>query len=552
LTYNAEPQDPGAVPAPVAEENAQPPAPEAQSALGEGNAACTLEAFVRPGLEHFEHNFFFRKVGLAYDYASPPGDFPRSSLPSPKEVRDGTPNKAGIGSGMAHSAMTTCLMFDGYLTRMELGFGGEEEDRVLDRCVAGLIRLATAGQKSVLARGLTPDGRTAYQAGSIPHHTYYAHALLRAARSPAVAMESQQKLRDICGKWVRRLLKDDCAVPALTEDEGRLAPADPHAGAAQPGEWFRRMVLAHLLAVADALSTGGEAEWKERAASLLHEEDGSALRGELPRELTGCGELLGLQLALCDLQDLDLVPDAAESLALLRKRIAHRLLPALESYAGFEPVESIPALDWRADLADMPADAPEEDLLQQVRGVWPPVAREAETVEASSHALLAAMLCGDGALVEDKAEAFAACIREIPWPKLLTARALAPLPLAHALGHEAGLWDVVRASALGEIPFGSELTCEPREDETPMPADGPRPDGWERAKRELPKLVRKLEEEFDASRPRDKEKGDQGTGRPSRRRTTRKRRRRRRTSKKQGKGGDSQKQGGDSGGAKSS
>ncbi|MBN1257209.1 MAG: hypothetical protein JXA52_05840, partial [Planctomycetes bacterium] len=216
------------------------------------DSALRLQDFVSKGLGHLEHNFIFRKLGITYDYASPPRDFPRSTLPNVKEVREGMPNAAGIGTGMTNCTANTSLLLDGYLTRLELGIARPEEDRIMDRLVAGLIRIGTAGPRNQFVRGLTPDGRGFYPATSMVDHIHYAHALYRACHSPTIRIESQTKIRDICAKWLERIVKSDFTITGLTPEESRLSPRLPgedHVEKADEREWERLVTLLHLAAV---------------------------------------------------------------------------------------------------------------------------------------------------------------------------------------------------------------------------------------------------------------------------------------------------------------
>jgi hypothetical protein len=526
----------GLTPDPPAGDAAGPEPPPAGGAPGEESVAAetaaatatSINEFVVPGLEHLEHNFIFRKLGVCYDYASASGDFPRSTLPRGEEARNGQPNAAGIGTGMAQCSYHLGLLMDGYLARLELGLSRLEEDRILDRFVAGLIRSATTGPEGRLVRGIAPDGRSFYPAGGLLHQVLYGHALRRACESSTIAPDSQAKLRDICGKWLRRLRDNEWDCEALTPEEGRLRP-DP--AAADPlRDWIRRISYLQLVAV--GVTVSGDREWSELWETLDQGADALRLSPELPAELQDGETLVAMQVALTDLMNVEIAAARHETCNLLRRKIAHRCQGWLDNWRGYRPPEELPALDWRQDL---PAgDAPEAELWQRVYQTWPALAAEVRAVRPAMQAALVVMLSGDEDLVGGRSGAIAECLRQVPWPALLDAGSLAPLPLVHALGHERDLWDPLQASPLGETPFGEQFTCEFEEGHEPLPATGPRPKGWRKPKRELPKVVRQLESGGDGGKQKGgsaKRGGKSKGGRRSRKRG------RRRGSRKRGKGG---------------
>ncbi|MFH0911839.1 MAG: hypothetical protein V1918_10090 [Planctomycetota bacterium] len=463
--------DPEATSGPRVPEAKSATSPLLEGAFLKDREIPSLEAKVRPALAHLEHNFIFRKLGIAFDYMSRPGDFPRNTLPKPRETREDRPNPAGIGTGIADCTPNTCLLLDGYLLRLELGLSQDDEARIMDRLVAGLIRLGTAVQRGSIVRGLTADGRGFYNTGSWLHATHYAHGLLVAFQTPAIALESQAKLRDIYGKWVRRLEKDAFAFDELPPPKSLPEPVL---------RWERELRILHLLAV--SLRVNGAEEWGARYEERASDEAFRPFRVDLPREIVDSDTLLSLQIALSDLDELDTNADRAVAIGLLRRKIAYRLLPSLDAYKGFvpdEPMESA-VLDWRKDLSAQ--NAPEEELRARVHEAWPRIGREARTVRASAQAVLCLLLSGDEALIQEQGRAMADCIRDVPWDALWEIAPLAALVPAHALGHEAGLWDRPREAASPRSFLGEDYATtlknagptDTREDGEPRKVSRPR------------------------------------------------------------------------------
>jgi hypothetical protein len=443
-----------------------------------------------------EHSFIFRKLGVVYDYISRPGDFPRSTLPKADEAKADKPNPFGIGTGMAESAISTCLLLSGYLTRMELGMAGGDDERILDRLVAGLIRLGTVGPRGQLIGGLAPDSRSFYSACAPAGYTAYAHGMLHACLSPALALESQGKLRDICGRWVARQEKDDFALPGLDlENPLHL--------------WEARIRRLHMLTVARHVSDNPR--WQELYDQYAGEEDGAWLKPELPAECTDPEQLLSLQLALHDLAESEEVAERLQPLQLLRRKIGHRLQTQLGAYKNFNPEQPIEeaVLDWREDLPEGAASADPLSLRAAVLEAWPRLKHEAETVGAAASAGLAILLSGDADLMTEHAEAMAAMQEGVAWDQVWSIQPLRAFFLLHALGADRGFWSEDQVAqrqtdeaeaALDEDPdavkegdmlnrIGSRFGYEYPEGYEEVPLDGPPPKGAGRRGSLFPKSI---------------------------------------------------------------
>jgi|GEM_PF-1360305 len=481
--------------------DAMPSAGPYANAPKEAKPVGELSDAARAAMSHLEHNFLYRKLGIVFDYASRPGDFPSATLPKMREARAGQPNPAGVGTGMANCAANTCLLLDGYLTRLELGLAAPEEGRVTDRLVAGLIRLATAAQRGRLVRGLTPDGRGAYEAGSWHHLTCYAHALLRAHRTPAVSPESQTKLSDICGKWIARLRDEGFDLPAL------LPSPDADQSALR---WERAVRVLHALAVAAAVH--GDDEWHALFAERADDDQTRPGRPELPAECTDTQGLVSLQLAFADLASLDEGFGYFPHAPLLRRKIAYRMLPHLndaDEFALREPLDEA-IFDWRKTLSA--GTAPEPELWQRVYAAWPRLGREARTVQPAAQAALCAVLSADAAILDERAPGLLALLGRIPWDELWDATAPVTMVLAHALGHEQGLWDEPRPLACTpDRLMGNDYPTLFAPDHTPEPEGTPRP-AAQRRRRYLPDRLDELAAGLDGPKQTEKSASKRGGG----------------------------------------
>ncbi len=375
-----------------------------------------------------EECFLFRKLGLCYDYGTTPEDFPRNTLPVSDETRRGIPNRSGLYTGINRSAENNALLFDGYLLRVECGFAGENDERILDRLIGGLIRTATSGPKGFLIRGLSPDGRGFYPTSSVDAHLLWAFSLWRGATTAAIAPESQGKMQNIAAKWINRIEQDAFRITAIDDGpspEGALDAADAETGPK----------LLALLAVAGAVT--GEEKWLERLNAFAAADDGVRIAPP-PETVTDPARVLRLQIAWHLLRQLD--PDEARRAEAPSRMgvLARRAATHLGAFRSLDPavLEETPALDWRAAIG---TDAKEEP--PPLPPEWARVRHEAETAGAAAQGALALLLAPETELVEAYAEEMAAALTETPWERLLLADAVAPVVAVHGRGVERGLWD---------------------------------------------------------------------------------------------------------------
>jgi hypothetical protein len=375
-----------------------------------------------------EECFLFRKLGLCYDYGTTPEDFPRKTLPVSEETRKGLPNRAGCYTGVNRCAENNALLFDGYLLRVECGFAAENDERILDRLIGGLIRTATTGPKGFLIRGLSPDGRGFYPTSSVDAHLLWAFSLWRGATTAAIQPESQGKMQNIAAKWINRIEQDAFRITPTDDGpspDGALDAADAEAGPK----------LLALLAVAGAVT--GEAKWTERLAAFA-EADGGARLAPPPEEVTDPLRILRLQIAWHLLHHLD-PDDARRAEAPSRMAVlARRAATHLGAFRRLDPavLEETPALDWRAAFG---TDERQDDAPPPPD--WARVLHETETAAATAQGALALLLSPETELVEAYADEMAAGLLETPWERLLLADAVAPVVAVHGRGVERGLWD---------------------------------------------------------------------------------------------------------------
>lgn len=374
-------------------------------------------------IQTVETGFLFRKLGICYDYPAPEGVFPRPTLPEPREITRNLPNPTGRGTGMEGSWQTGALLFDAMLLRIEYGYAAPDEDRLFDRLIGGLIRLGAMGNKGTLVRSLGGDGRSAYPEVDADVHLYWAFHAWRAYSTAAIAPESQEKLENIGGKWIQRLVRDGFSLArADGEPDTSLLLPDAEQGC-------------KLLAI---LSAAWGLTNDESLADLFDkkrlEADGVRVSGDLPGGADTPMRLLAVQLAWSVLRECAPQETVRDDAPARMKAIAARALRHLEDAPTPDPerLAEVPALDWRA-LEDQSFSAwPEE---------WGRIVHEVETVQNRLAAALTLLLAGDRELAQPYAAAIASFLESLPADRLC--HSLSPsLALAcHAHGVELGLWD---------------------------------------------------------------------------------------------------------------
>lgn len=414
------------------------PEPRLQEELPEAGPA-PVDDRVRLIQETLQRHFIFRKLGLCYDYASSPEEFPRKTLPTSREARAGKPNPGGLGTGMAECTSNGALIFDGYLLRLELGIAHPEEERIFDRLIGGLIRAATTAPKGAMVRGLTPDGRGYYARCDWASHLFWAFSAWRASSTAAIAVESQAKVQNIASRWIQRLTRDAWKLPRVGEKEETgpgLDALDSHAGP---------QFLA-CIQVAAAITEEQE-KWQALYAEKVAEGEGARIAAS-PAASAGTvadlKPLLQRQLAYHILHALE-ADEARKTLFAARlAETAQAAVPFIERYKDLKPpiLEETPDLAWRSLSADGPGVklGSDEEAFNLPVG-WRRILHEAETVGASMLAAEILLLGGSAELAQPHAATMTECFQGVPWEQLWFASALAPAIGVHARGVEMGLWD---------------------------------------------------------------------------------------------------------------
>lgn len=378
-----------------------------------------INDLIRPALDSLSDTLVFRKLGICYDYRSLPDDFPSRCLPGAKETSAQKPDPRGSRTGMARCALNNALLFDGYALRVEIGFADPAEDKVFDRLIGGAIRLATIAPKGALINGLSPDGKSYYPAVTSESCVAWAFYAWRAALTSTVALESQEKLKNIAARWISRLDSDKFILPG---GDTSLTGKD----------WSQQPLIGGIAAAAWALT--GEAKWKKLA------EENAVYDAPLPTEAT-MAQLLPAQLALHLTEQILTGTPAAEAAKQRQLALLPLAASRLKLYAGFVPAEKIEKLDWH----DLPATAQEA-----LPPVWKQAVREEETVSESVLAAYGCLLCHDPVALEAYVGDLRALVAGLPWQQLWLAASLCPAAAVHARGLELGLWD----EALKEYKFG--------------------------------------------------------------------------------------------------
>ncbi len=427
---------------------------ETAESISDDGRPCLSEN-VNSATVHLEESFIFRKMGIVFDYASRPGDFPRAALPKKKDIESGKPNVAGIGTGIGECLDNTCLLLDGYLTRIELGISQGNDERIMDRLIAGLIRLGTVSQRKRIVRGFTPDGRFYYNSYSAINCTYYAHGLLRAFETPTVSPESQIKLRDIGNKWMLAFKSNNFEMPGIVNEKNILIPLD---SMSEEKRWENRIRIIHLIAVMQHMKKGN---WDEMYKEYAFDEGGDfKVKAVLPETLTDSAKLMSLQIALSDLARLKKEGAEITNINLLRKKISFRCLNAIKNFTPPTLAEDITeaTLDWREDLVE--GNVTLGELKNRTKDAWPRIKEEMDMVFPAISSALCVMLSGDEDLIKEYAGFIEKIIAGVEWSKLWTATSIAPLLLVHALGHEYSLWDYSCERLFENKKVGNTYGCE--------------------------------------------------------------------------------------------
>lgn len=444
-----------------------------------------VDEAVRTAQAAIEQKFLFRKIGLPFDYASDPDDFPSKYFATAKEARANQPNPSGLGSGFHYSCRNHSLLFDGYLLRIELGIEGPGDEAILDRLIGGLIRLATVAPKSFLVGGLAPDGRGFYAQPRRENHIAWAFAIMRGLTTAAIAPESQEKFRSIAQKWMDRIRRERFRLQTV---DGKAMPnGELNRLDADMGPFYQAMLLTA------ARASGDDRDFKAYFEGI---EEGEGVRLSLytPDDgwpLETMDSLLWRQAAWAIIRAWDPDPER-QALATTRMReLAVAAIPHMDAWRQSDPGSFGPVdFDWRK--------FPKATLEESKYGFTPPESWNRFPVEESlAHSLdaaYAALMVQDAGIVESRNQSIEECLRSIDWNNVVLLNALAPLPGLHAYGNELGLWDKDlydqhRCDDMGEISLAARYLEDDYDDENPDKAGhasspkSDRPDAQHRRRR---------------------------------------------------------------------
>ncbi len=391
-----------------------------------------LDGIIRGAQAAIEEKFLFRKLGLPFDYASSPDDFPSKFFATSREARTNQPNPSGLGGGYHFTARNHALLFESYLLRLELGIEGPGDEAILDRLIGGLIRLATVAPKSFLVGGLAPDGRGFFGAPRRENHAAWMFAVNRGLATAAISLDSQEKFRSIAGKWLDRIRRERFRLHGV--DGKAVAGGD----FSQPDAESGPLLLAMLLTAARL--SGEERDWEAYAAAA--EENGRARLGSFTPENGWGGRLAELMWRQCSwstIFQLDREP-ARRDLARERMR-EHALAAAPHCSAWRKWDRSLMAtpldLDWRKCRAVSLEESPYGFVPPES---WKRLDNESH-LETSMNAGYILLLTGDSELAGDQAAELEECLRTVPWGECVALNALSGTIGVHGRGLELGLWD---------------------------------------------------------------------------------------------------------------
>lgn len=435
-----------------------------------------LDNAVRQAQAAIEQKFLFRKIGLPFDYASKPDDFPSKCFATAKEARSNQPNAAGLGAGFHFTCRNHAVLFDSYLLRLETGIEAPGDEAILDRLIGGLIRLATVAPKSFLVGGLAPDGRGFYGQTRKENHAAWAFAVTRGLFTAAISPESQEKFRSIIGKWMDRIRREKYRLNSIDGKQlpgGDLSQPEPDAGP---------FLLSMLLTAARASGDAKDFQAYETAA-----EENARARLTAFASVAPMTDLMWRQAALSLIAQGD--PDETRK-ELARERMKEYALAAAKHIADvnlWEPslTEIEVDIDWRkfpkTPLQDSPYGFTPPDSWRKLDG-------EAH-LESGLSAAYTIMLTGNKELADDCAETIGACLRDVDWSHMSGLNALVRAVGVHARGAELGLWDAGlydsrRESPSSEVSFAAKYLEPDYDDENPAkaghaspPAPPPKPEG---------------------------------------------------------------------------
>ncbi len=435
-------------------------------------------------IDKLSTEFVYRKLGLCYDYPAYNGNFPLQTLPRANEVCENLPDNTGKGTGMYDCILNNTLLFDGLTSRLEIGFSTEHNEIIFDRLIGGTIRLATVAPKNTIIRGLTGDGRYFYPESTLNTALLWIFAAWRTATTSTVAPESQQKIRNITSRWIKKLQETEYSFAA---DSSEPATTDI----------LTRLKLAAIISACSQIL--GE----PKLLTEINDLPGLLTAFTLPAKIE-LEDLLVIQLSLHIIGKAD---NPEESLKAIIDKLINQV--ALQAVTYFKPyIELDKELleirfdpDWRLYAA-----AEAEPTPAQCR-----INAEEESIADTVLAIYIFMFSSDTALLKEHRDYIYNFIESTPWDNAILARSLSALAAIHARGIECGLWD----EALNDysITFQADSSLVAKFLEPDYDNENPDKAGHDKAPKKKPVLI--IPEEDNAKSVKKKKRRRRKKPRPA-------------------------------------
>ena len=371
-----------------------------------------LNDAVNVALNELSTKFVYRKLGLCYDYPTAENVFPLKTLPKAGEAANDIPNTTGKDTGMYNCILNNALLFDGYASRFEIGFGTAQDEIIFDRLIGGTIRLGTVAPKNVIVRGLTGDGRYFYSDSCSDAALLWSFTAWRTVTTTSVAVESQQKLVNISSRWVNKLHDKDYKIREENDpidNEGVLG----------------KLKLCAILAVCSQLLKNEK--WSKEftqkfTGDFTIAEDASII------------DLLIAQISLYMITEVHKEdPKVTAVTTPLMLSIGKRASKFIDKYKELdsELLKTEVDTNWR-DFKEIKA----EFTTSQKR-----FKNEADSVSTSVHAMYIVLYSGSEELIKEQKDRMIQAIKGIPWEDLTLANSLSSIASIHARGVDYKLWD---------------------------------------------------------------------------------------------------------------
>ena len=365
-----------------------------------------VQEFSIQALQRLQEHFFYRRLGILYDYAAMPNEAGRKIMPTDQEIRTSKPNRKGSNTGMSFSTRNSVLLLDGILTRIELGLSGNVEDEnMLEKLTGGMIRIATAHQRGAIPRSISPEGRSYYADADPVTHFLWCVGAWRMIQTPVLSFDMQEKIKTLFQKVIARLDKDDFNCIGLDEKN------------VENNKMEHTQSLA-LLAIANQMMKEKDGKWSVRMAQkegLKPLPESILWHDRLPMQYA----LSILEKTCKDAPWIEQVRDRMKDIASLAESDLHR-------WQQYAPAQQTEIINWRNISPD------EKSEIESL---------EDSTVRASVESALVCLLYADDSTAKRYQESIRDMLVGVQWKNIVTAASLSCVSLVHARGVELGLWD---------------------------------------------------------------------------------------------------------------